>query len=181
MVTLVEVRKISPSILLDLRYATADNFVGKILYPGPFCFLQKNTALRLDRVQKKVKKKGLRLKVFDGYRPLSVTKILWEALPDPRYCADPLVGSKHNRGAAVDLTLVDSEGRELAMPSGFDEMGEKVHCCFMGGSDEALRHRQLLQDAMINEGFNLMETEWWHFDDPDWEKYPVLDIPLDSL
>ncbi len=173
---LVDLRQISPAILLDIRYAREDNFIGKILYSEPLCFLQKVTALRLDRVQKRVEKSGLGLKVFDGYRPLSVTKIFWERLPDPRYCADPRVGSKHNRGAAVDLTLVDSWGIELVMPSGFDDMSERAHRNFTAASLEAISNRQRLQDAMENEGFLPLESEWWHFDDPDWEQYPVLDI-----
>ncbi len=181
MTELVELLKISPSISLDIRYATTNNFVGKIVYSEPCCFLQKKTAMRLDRVQKRVQKCALGLKVFDGYRPLSVTKIFWEALPDPRYCADPQLGSRHNRGAAVDLTLIDAAGLELPMPSDFDEMGERAHRSFIDTTKETLEHRQMLQDIMESEGFIPLETEWWHFDDPDWEQYPILDIPLDSL
>lgn len=178
---LVELCQISPSILLDIRYATANNFTGKVLYPAPLCFLQEKTAWRLDRVQKSLCKRGFGLKVFDGYRPLSVTKIFWEFLPDPRYCADPAKGSRHNRGASVDLTLVDASGLELEMPSGFDEMGESAHVSFKEAPEAVLRHRQMLQDAMKGEGFISWEEEWWHFDDPEWEKYPVLDLSFAEL
>lgn len=180
---LVALSEISPSILLDIRYASRDNFIGRQLYPGPFCYLQIAAARRLDRVQKGLLKRGLGLKVFDGYRPLSVTRIFWDFLPDARYCADPAVGSKHNRGAAVDLTLTERgiNGSELAMPSGFDEMNERAHRSFGGAPQEALLHRQILQDAMVKEGFIPLETEWWHFDDPDWENYPVLDVSFEQL
>ncbi len=178
---LVELLKISPKISLDLRYATANNFFGKQFYSAQLCLLQKTTAERLHRVETALRKRGLGLKVFDGYRPLSVTKQFWEILPDPRYCADPKTGSKHNRGASVDLTLIDSMGCELSMPSDFDEMNERAHLDYQDGPEEALENRQILQEAMIAEGFLSTPTEWWHFDDPDWKNYPILDIPLDEV
>src|SRR3989344_7546481 len=103
---LVEIKNVSPQIVLEIAYATPRNFMGKAVYLKPCCYLQKKTAERLHRVQLAVEKKQMGLKVFDGYRPLSVQKIFWEFLSDPRYVADPAVGSKHNRGAAVDLTLI---------------------------------------------------------------------------
>ena len=178
---LVNVQKILPSIVLDIRYATADNFIGRSLYSAPLCFLQPETVRRLGNVQNALLRRKLGLKVFDGYRPLSVTKIFWEFLPDDRYCADPAVGSKHNRGAAVDVTLVDETGRELVMPSGFDELNERAHRNFSDAPPQALQNRQILQEAMEMEGFLSLETEWWHFDDPDWESYPVLDLPFEAL
>lgn len=178
---LVELCQISPSILLDIRYATTNNFLGKSLYSAPLCFLQEAVAKRLHQVQIGLQKRGFGLKVFDGYRPLSVTKIFWEFLPDPRYCADPAKGSRHNRGASIDLTLVDVFGFELLMPSGFDEMGERAHVSFMDAPEAALLNRQTLQDAMGQAGFINWEEEWWHFDDPDWETYPVLDFSFEQL
>ncbi len=178
---LVDLRLISPSIVFDIRYATANNFVGKVLYPAPFCFLQEAAAWRLDKVERALRKKGMGLKVFDGYRPLSVTKIFWEFLPDPCYCADPAKGSRHNRGASVDAALVDAFGQELLMPSGYDVMGERAHLSYRGAPKEALLNRERLQEAMREAGFLHWEEEWWHFDDPDWESYPVLDLTFEQL
>jgi len=178
---LVEICRIAPSILLDIRYATANNWLKRPLYPAPLCFLIKTAALRLERVERALRKQGFGLKVFDGYRPLSVTKIFWEFLPDPRFCADPKVGSRHNRGAAVDVTLVDAIGQELSMPSDFDEMGESAHRDYKIAPQETLEHRQILQEAMQEQGFIPLETEWWHFDDPDWKIYPVLDLSFEQL
>jgi len=178
---LVDLRKVSPRISLDIVYATDKNFLKKAVYPAPKCYLLKKTAERLHRVQLSMEKRGLSLKVFDAYRPLSIQKIFWSFLPDPRYIADPALGSKHNRGAAVDLTLIDSEGNELLMPTLFDDFTEKAHLDYQGGPKAALENRELLIEAMCAQGFLPIDTEWWHFDDPDWQSYPVLDIPFEEL
>ena len=178
---LVELLNVSPTIVLDIRYATSNNFLGEPVYSSDRCVLQKTTADRLHRVQMSLQIRKLGLKVFDGYRPHSVQKKFWALLPDPRFFADPAVGSKHNRGAAVDLTLIDSHGNELLMPSGFDEMTERAPHSYQGGPIEALRNRDILKEAMIREGFLPCLTEWWHYDDPDWASYPILDIPIEQL
>jgi len=168
---LVELSQISPRILLDIRYATANNFMGRSVYPSESCFLLQKTAERLHQVQLNLEKRGLCLKVFDGYRPLSVQKILWQIFPNSPYIADPAIGSKHNRGAAVDLTLADR-----LMPSEFDEFTERAHHSYQGEPQEALENRDILRRAMEAEGFIPYEEEWWHYDDPEWEKYPILDV-----
>jgi len=178
---LVLLTSISPKIALDILYATPHNFTGEVLYSKPVCYLRKKTADRLHRVFLHLQKEGLGLKVFDGYRPLSIQKKLWNLIPDPRYVADPKIGSKHNRGAAVDLTLVDQEGKELSMPTAFDDFSEKAHRDYQGGSSDALFNRNLLETAMVAEGFLPLPTEWWHFDDPEWESYPILDVSFESL
>ncbi len=177
---LVELIQITPRILLDIRYATPHNFTGKSVYASARCFLRKKTAERLHRVQLFLEKKGLGLKIYDGYRPLSVQKIFWELVPDRRYVADPKVGSKHNRGASVDLTLVDSRGVELLMPTEFDDFSERASHLYSGGAKEALANRSELKSAMEREGFLSFENEWWHYDDPDWAQYPILDIDIPS-
>ena len=177
---LVELTQISPSILLDIRYATPNNFTGQIVYPSGRCFLLAKTAQRLHRVQQRLQKQGLGLKVYDGYRPQAVQKIFWKICPDPRYVADPAIGSRHSRGASVDLTPVDGKGRELSMPTGFDDFSERASHDYMGGSPEALANKALLKAAMMNEGFILYVGEWWHYDDPDWQNYPLLDFPIPS-
>jgi len=143
------------------------------------CLLRESVAHRLSRVQDDLEARGLGLKVFDGYRPLSVQRRMWAVLPDPEYVADPAKGSRHNRGAAVDVTLVDTRGRELPMPSAFDEFSERAHRDYAGGTAEQRRNRRVLQEAMERHGFSGLDSEWWHFDAPGWRQYPVLDQPLE--
>ncbi len=178
---LVELNTIIPDIVLDIRYATDDNFVGKVLYPSSRCFLAKKPALALKQVQQDLKRQGFSLKVFDGYRPLSVQKQMWEILPDSRYVANPATGSNHNRAYSVDVTLLDLDGNEMPMPSEFDDFSEKAHRDYMDCPQEAIRHRSILKDAMKKHGFTGISTEWWHFNYKGHKKMPVLDIPLDSL
>lgn len=175
---LVELIQVSPRIQLDIRYASSNNFAGRAVYPSSRCFLLRQAAERLHRVQLALEKKGLGLKVYDGYRPLSVQKIFWSMVPDPRYVADPAEGSRHNRGASVDLTLVGADGRELLMPTEFDDFTEKAAHAYQGGPKEALKNRALLDQAMKAEGFIPIDSEWWHYDDPDWKNFPILDIPI---
>lgn len=178
---LVELKAICPDILIDIRYATENNFVKRAVYPFSACYLQKKVAQRLQKVQQALQKRGLGLKVYDGYRPLSVQKIFWEVVADPRYVADPAKGSKHNRGSAVDLTLVDENGEELEMPSFFDDLSERAHRDDRGASLKAMENSQTLEKAMAQEGFIPLPTEWWHFDDCEWEQYPILDISFEDL
>jgi len=167
--------------MVDMRYATENNFTKRKLYPvADQCLLCEPAARRLARVQEKLEKQGLGLKVWDCYRPISVQQKLWDVVPDPRYVADPKVGSRHNRGASVDLTLVDKKGIELAMPTGFDDFSPKAHRTFMDLPVEALRNRERLQRAMEEEGFVGLPTEWWHFDAPEWSQYALRDEPLGS-
>jgi len=175
---LVDIADVDPRILVDIRYATADNFMGRPLYPVNRCLLRESVAHRLSRVQDDLAQRGYGLKVHDGYRPLSVQKLMWEVMPDERYVADPAKGSRHNRGAAVDVTLVDAWGRELPMPSAYDEFSDRAHRDYAGGSVEARYYRDLLIEAMERQGFQNYGTEWWHFDAPNWERYPVMDVPL---
>jgi D-alanyl-D-alanine dipeptidase len=180
-IDLVDLRSICPRIVLDIRYATADNFLGRPVYPAPKCFLREKVAKKLVRIQERLEKRGLGLKVFDGYRPLSVQKIFWEQLPDDRYVAHPAVGSKHNRAAAVDVTLLDASGSELPMPTPFDSFSERAHRTYCDLPQDVLHNRTLLERAMGEEGFIPLPTEWWHFDDAEWSSYPIEDISLDLL
>lgn len=178
---LLNVKKLAPGILVEMRYATNNNFTKQVLYPvADECLLCEPAALRLARVQKNLEKKGLGLKIWDCYRPVSVQKKLWSVVPDPRYVADPKTGSRHNRGASVDLTLVDSQGRELVMPTGFDNFSERAHRTFMDLPLEAIQNRERLQKEMEAEGFIGLPTEWWHFDDPEWGRFALRDEPLGS-
>lgn len=178
---LVELNRVIPDIVLDIRYATTNNFVGEALYPSARCFLAKEPAKALKKVQADLKQQGYRLKVFDGYRPLSVQKRMWEILPDDRYVADPATGSNHNRAYSVDVTLLDLDGNEVLMPSAFDDFSERAHMDYMDCPAGAIRHRQILHDAMERHGFSGIDSEWWHFNYQGYKDKPVLDISIDQL
>jgi D-alanyl-D-alanine dipeptidase len=178
---LVDIRTVNPNIRLDIRYATANNFLKRKLYSTAKCALRSSVAQKLALVQTDLEKIGLGLKVYDCYRPLSVTKQMWEFLPDPNYVANPTRGSRHNRGAAVDLTLVDRTGKELEMPTPFDDFTTKAHADYQGGSAQSRKNRQVLKDAMKKQGFIGITTEWWHFDSEDWQKFAILDVSLGAI
>ncbi|MBN2090527.1 D-alanyl-D-alanine dipeptidase [candidate division KSB1 bacterium] len=177
---LVDLAKLDSTVIIDLKYATTDNFLGKKVYNCARCLLRKSVAERLIRVQKRLNKIGLGLKVWDAYRPLSVQRKFWEFCPDPRYVAPPDKGSRHNRGAAVDVTLVDSLGNELEMPTKFDDFSRRAAPDFPDVSPAARKNRKILIDAMTAEGFKGISSEWWHYDAPAYLKYPILDIQLDD-
>jgi D-alanyl-D-alanine dipeptidase len=177
---LVDIRDVAPGIRLDIRYATENNFTRVKVYGEARCLLRPEAANRLAEVQRDLARSGLGLKVYDCYRPLSVQKKFWALVPDERYVADPAKGSRHNRGMAVDLTLVDRQGKELPMPTGYDDFTPRAHRDSTDAPREALRNREVLERAMARRGFAPLPTEWWHFDAPGWERHPVLDIPLDA-
>jgi len=181
---LVELTVLDRSIRLDVRYATANNFLGRPVYPEARAFLQRPAAEALVRVQRALKEQGYGLVVFDGYRPWAVTKIFWDATPPEKrnFVADPAEGSKHNRGCAVDLSLVDLKtGREVEMPSLFDETTERSDVGYAGGTPAQRERRDLLRRAMEKEGFEVYPDEWWHFDYKDWKQYRILDIPFKEI
>jgi D-alanyl-D-alanine dipeptidase len=181
---LVEIVTLDPTIHLDIRYATARNFVGRPVYAEARAFLQRPAAEALVRAHRALRDQGYGLVVFDGYRPWSVTRLFWEVTPEDKheFVADPRKGSRHNRGCAVDLSLYDlATGREVEMPSGYDEMTERAYPDYAGGSAEARARRDLLRAAMEAEGFTVYSSEWWHYDYKDWALYPVLDVPFSAL
>lgn len=175
---LVKIQSLCPTIQVDLKYATEDNFTGQIVYASPTCWLAKEAALRLVEVQKELVSQGLGLKIWDGYRPMAVQWKFWELVPNERFVSDPRKGGRHTRGTAVDLTLVDRDGNELAMPSAFDDFTEKAHPNYDKCSNEEKKNRQLLLEVMEKHGFIGFPTEWWHFDLKGWEQYdPIEEIP----
>lgn len=171
---LVDVRSFIPQIQVELKYATADNFTGQVVYHFQQCLLLKETALRLRAIQEEIESMGLGLKIWDGFRPISAQWKFWELVPDPRYVADPREGGRHTRGTAVDLTLVTKEGKELPMPSAFDDFSEKARQDYMGASQEEIANRELLRTVMEQHGFVGICEEWWHFDLIGWKNYPPL-------
>jgi D-alanyl-D-alanine dipeptidase len=178
---LVDVQRINPRILVEMRYATTNNFMKKAIYKSARCLLRRSVAERLSRVQARLEKQGYGLKIYDAYRPLSAQWELWKVVPNPTFVADPRKGSKHNRGSAVDLTLVDKNGNELEMPTEYDSFVKEARSDYMDLPEHVLRHRKILHEAMMAEGFIPNPSEWWHFDDPDWRQFSILDIDFDKI
>lgn len=183
---LMEPTQLDSSLVLDIRYATTNNFAGRQVYPSPRCYLRSDIARRLLEVQKRLRAQGLGIKVHDCYRPFSVQEEFWRIMPDERYVMQPtrdengrmVKSSRHNRGAAVDVTLVDANGRELPMPTEYDDFTEKAHRGSPLASALARQNSAVLEKAMAAQGFEPLATEWWHFDGPGWQEYPPLDLPL---
>lgn len=161
---LVLLNKYIKELVIDFKYSSYNNFTHHILYTDPEAYLRLPTALALKKVQEDLATKGLGLKVFDAYRPYSVTKEMWKVVPDERYAANPAKGSGHNRGAAVDVTLVKiSTGEELPMPTGFDDFTEKAHHTYTHLPKDVVQNRALLKTTMEKNGFVALSTEWWHY------------------
>jgi D-alanyl-D-alanine dipeptidase len=181
---LVELVQLDPTIKLDIHYASDNNFMGTPFYTQARAFLQRPAAEALIRANKQLHEQGYGLLIFDGYRPWYVTKMFWDGTPpeDHLYVADPAKGSKHNRGCAVDLTVYDLRtGQPLEMPSGYDEMSERAHSDYAGGTAKQNANRALLRNVMEAQGFVVNPNEWWHFDYKDWEQYPIMNVPFEEL
>ncbi len=181
---LVELITLDPAFHLDIRYAQSNNFLSTPVYTQARAFLQLPAAEALLRVLRKLQPLGYGLLIHDAYRPWYVTKLFWDATPpeDHSFVADPLKGSKHNRGCAVDLTLYDlATGQAIEMPGLYDEMSPRSFPTFPGGTSLQRWHRDLLRRAMESEGFTVDQNEWWHFDYKDWKLYPILNVPFEKL
>lgn len=178
---LVDVRSLDPSIQVDLAYAGADNFFGRVFYGRNVCYLLRPAAEALIRAQAALRGMGLGIKCLDGYRPHGVQQEMWRVHPDPKYVARPERGSNHNRGVAVDATLVDAAGRELPMPTAFDDFSPRAASGYMDLPEEVLRNRELLHTVMRDAGFAPYAGEWWHFDYVAGRGAPLLSIPLEDL
>jgi D-alanyl-D-alanine dipeptidase len=169
-------------IALDLRYATTNNFMHVQLYPVARAFLRAPAARALLEVNRELARDGLAVKVWDAYRPYSVTVKMWEPIRNPDYVADPAKGSRHNRGAAVDLTLIElRSGRELPMPTGFDDFTPRARHDFNELPAVAIANRARLRDVMTRHGFEPLPSEWWHYDFKGWERFELMDVPLTDL
>lgn len=163
---LVDVREHIPGIAVELRYGGEDNFTGERIYAFSDAYLRLGTAQRLAEVQAELEEMGLGLKIWDAFRPVSAQFTLWEVCPNPAYVANPLTGfSSHSRGNTVDVTLVDSEGAELIMPTGFDDFSLLADRDYSDCSPEAAENARLLENVMARHGFSGYFAEWWHFTD----------------
>lgn len=181
---LVELAALDPTIKLDIRYATTNNFLGAALYEEPHALLQRTAAEALLKAHRALEPLGYGLMIYDGYRPWYVTKIFWEATPVDRrqFVADPARGSRHNRGCAIDLTLYDrASGQPVDMVGGFDEFSERSYPDYPGGTSLQRWRRELLRRVMEDQGFEVNPYEWWHFDYRDWQQYPILNVTFASF
>lgn len=176
--SLVDLQQLDPTLVLDIKYATTDNFTKQRLYPCAKAYLRKPAALALIKAHKLLKAKGYRIKIFDAYRPLAVQWRLWNMYQNPDYVADPRKGSMHNRGLAIDLTLVDKHGKELDMGTPFDYFGERAHSDYRKLPQQVLANRYLLKSVLKKVGFQGISTEWWHFSYRS-GNFGLLDVPFE--
>lgn len=161
--TFVDLKNYSTDFVYDIKYATTDNFLKSQVYECPECFLRLKTARALMQANQDFLKLGFRIKIFDCYRPLDIQKKMWKIVPNPDYVANPAKGSIHNRGGAVDITLVDVSGKELDMGTAFDHFGPEAAIDYVNLSEEVKKNRKLLQSVMSANGFTVLRSEWWHF------------------
>lgn len=181
---LVALSTVHPDFRFDIRYATANNFLGTPVYTSAQAFLQKPAAEALSVAQRQLMKAGYGLLIYDGYRPWSVTKIFWDATPPEfrNFVANPRGGSRHNRGCAVDLGIYDLKtGKAVPVVSGYDEFSQRSYANFPGGTSRQRWHRDLLRHAMEDAGFTVYDAEWWHFDYKDWAAYPLGNLRFEDL
>jgi len=181
---MVDIRRFIPNMVLDLRYGTMNNFMKRVMYEErpTHSYLRLPAIKALAMVQKELNQKGYGLKIYDAYRPYFVTQKFWDLVHDDRYVADPKKGSGHNRGIAVDLTIIDLKTKkELPMPTGFDNFTDSAHHDFMQLSPEILKNRQLLKETMEKYGFVEFATEWWHYSLPNPEHYEVMNLSFGQL
>ena len=180
--TFVRIKDFVPGAILDIKYATTQNVFYEKLYDKPRAYTRLAVAKALAAVQQDLKPQGLGLKIYDAYRPYSVTCRMWDKIPDSIYMGKPWKGSKHNRGIALDLTLIDLKTRkELPMPTPFDALVYASHPDFMGLPDSVKRNRQILISTMARYGFSVSAREWWHFDYTPGVDYEILDIPQEHI
>jgi D-alanyl-D-alanine dipeptidase len=181
---LVELIKLDSSFHLDIRYATINNFTGKVLYKQARAFLQKPAAQALVEINKELKAIGYGIIIFDGYRPWDVTLKFWQVThgENRKFVADPRKGSRHNRGCAVDLSLYDLKtGKEVEMTGDYDEMSDRSYPNYTGGTEIQRKMRDFLRATMEAHGFTVYPYEWWHFDFNDWPNYRVQNIAFEDI
>lgn len=178
-----DLKKYIPGLVLELRYAGTDNFTGQRIYPATrTTYLRRIARKSLSKVQRQLRAQGLGLKIFDAYRPYSATELIWNLVKDESYAANPAKGSNHNRGIAIDVTIIDSKTKEeLNMGTTFDNFSDTAHHSFRSLPDTVLKNRLLLRKVMEQNGFTAMETEWWHYSLPDPGKYGLLDLSFEQL
>lgn len=179
---LVPLQKVIPGIAAEIRYATANNFTKVILYHHHALYMREAPANALKQVQDELNRQGLALKIYDAYRPFSVTCHMWKLVPDRRYAANPRKGSNHNRAVAVDLTIIDAKtGKELDMGTAYDNFTDTAHHSFRQLPNQVLANRKMMKTMMRKYGFDIVPDEWWHYQWKDKSRYEVLDLSFDEL
>jgi zinc D-Ala-D-Ala dipeptidase len=179
---MADLEQVVDGITLDIRYATANNFTGAVIYTEPRAFTRILVAEALKKVQDSLAFYRLGLKIYDAYRPYAASLRFFEVYPDTNFVANPRKGSRHNRGCAVDLTLIElASGKEIPMPTAFDDFSPKAHPDYPDLPDTVLANRRFLFGIMEHFGFNHYPTEWWHFDFKGWEGYKLMDLTFDDL
>ena len=179
---LVEIKKYIPEIVLDIRYATTNNFMHRQMYAEARAFARLPVVLALKAVEDDLKTRGLGIKIYDAYRPYAITVKFYEQAKDTNFVADPRKGSKHNRGCAIDMGLVDLKtGKDLDMPTDFDSFSKKASANYTSLPKQEIANRELLKSVMAAHGFHVIPTEWWHYDFNGWANYPLLDIPFSEI
>ena len=177
--TLVDIKEYIPEIIVDIRNATKDNMTGSVLYPSNKCYVQKATAEKLKKAQTKLKKMKIGLIIFDGYRPISIQEQMWKLVPDDRFIANRDNGDKHSRGASVDVSLVSADGKELNLGTMYDAYSSETERYYEGLPEDAKIFRiDILTQLMLDCGFSCSPSQWWHFDDTNWENYKPMNYPL---
>ncbi len=179
---LVEIKKAIPNITLDIRYATKNNFMQQVMYKQARAFARRPVVEALKKIQHELNKKGYGLKIFDGYRPYAITVEFYKKASDKNFVANPAKGSKHNRGCAVDLTLINLKtGKEIPMPTPYDSFSAAAAANYEKVLPAQKKNRDLLIDAMAKHGLKVLENEWWHYDFVGWKNYNLMDIPFEKL
>ena len=179
---LVDLGKVIPGIQLDIRYATDNNFTHKQVYSSARAFLRKPAAIALAKVQQELAKQGLGLKVYDAYRPYAATILFYDLIRDTLFVASPAKGSRHNRGCAVDVSLVDLKtGNELQMPTTFDDFSIRANPFYTDLPAVSIKNREILIEAMKKKGFDVYSSEWWHFDFNGWQLFSLMDLTFEEL
>ena len=180
--SLLEINKHIPNIKLDIRYASSNNFTGSSVYSEARAFARLPVVKALALVQHDLNKKGLGLKIYDAYRPYEVTIKFFDLAADKNFVAHPKNGSRHNRGCAIDLTIINlKNGKELKMPTDYDSFSPEASVDFKELPRRVIRNRNLLIDMMSKYGFAVLYNEWWHFDFKDWKQFDLMDIPFKEL
>lgn len=179
---LVDLERVIPGIKLDIRYATDSNFTHKKVYTMAKAYLRLPAANALAKVQELLHGYGYGLKVYDAYRPYAATLAFWDIIRDTLYVASPRSGSRHNRGCAVDVSIIDlATGKEVVMPTAFDDFTPKAGVAYIPKEMEPLKNRQMLIDAMQMNGFTVLPSEWWHYDFKGWENFGLIDLTFEEL
>lgn len=179
---LIDIKKAIPSIVLDIRYATKNNFMQQVMYKQARAFARKPVVEQLKKIQSILKKKGYGLKIFDAYRPYEITLAFWEKASDKNFVANPAKGSKHNRGCAVDLTIIDLKtGKDVPMPTPYDSFEAAAAPHYDKLPAEIIANRDFLIATMQSNGFKVIYNEWWHFDFNGWQNYDLMDIAFEEL